>query len=117
VSNFSVSLRTADDVVIILPSGYMDDIGAERIEETSAEILRRGAKKLVVNFSDTQLINSIGVSILSSVIQKARESDITLCFTNVKKVHRDVFDLLGITKHVRMFGEEGEAISFLCERG
>ncbi len=99
------------------PRGYVDSIGAEELEEASAEAIGQGRTRLVVNFSDTQFINSVGVSILISMIQRARESSGVLCFSNVKKVHQEVFDMLGLTRHVMMFGEEGEAVRYLAGKG
>lgn len=116
MSNFILSLKDADDVGIIILKGYVDDLGATRIEEASDHALRNGVKKLVFNFSGMQFINSIGASILATIVQKAKESDGLLCFTNMKKVHRDVFDLLGITKHVKVFRREEDAVNFLSGR-
>ncbi|MDA8099910.1 MAG: STAS domain-containing protein [Nitrospiraceae bacterium] len=113
MNDFSLSLQVAGDVVIMRPKGYVDNLGAEQLEVASSEALGKGMRKLVVNFSETRFINSVGVSILISVIQRSRESAGKLCFTNVKKVHEEVFDLLGLTEHVKVFSEEGEAIHYL----
>ncbi len=115
MNNFSLSLSTADDIVVLRPCGYVDSLGAEQLEVASSEVLGKGLKKLVVNFSEIEFINSVGVSILITVIQHARESAGMLCFTNVKKIHREVFDLLGLTRFVRVFGEENEAIRYLSK--
>ena len=115
MSNFSLSLTTTDDIVVLRPKGYLDTLGAERLEVASDEALGQGRKKLVVNFSEAQFINSVGVSILISVIQRARECSGTLCFTNVKKIHQEVFDMLGLTPHVKMFNDERDAIRYLEE--
>ena len=115
VSNFSLSLTTTDDIVVMRPKGYLDTLGAEQLEVASDEVFGQGRKKVIVNFSEAQFINSVGVSILISVIQRARESSGTLCFTNVKKIHREVFDMLGLTPHVNIFTEEREAILYLKE--
>ncbi len=117
MSNFSLSLKSVDGVVVIMPKGYVNDLGAERLEETSEQLLDEGLKKIVINFSDMQFINSIGASVITGIVQKNLEYDGRLCFTNMKKVHRDVFEMLGITKHVKVFKEEGEALVFLKERG
>ena len=115
MNNFTLSLMTTDDVGVMRPKGYLDTLGAARIEEASNEFLGSGRRKLVVNFSEAQFINSVGVSILISVIQRARESSGMLCFTNVKKIHQEVFDMLGLTPHVKIFSEEREAILYLKE--
>lgn len=108
-------MMTTDDIVVMRPKGYLDTLGAGRLEEASGEILGQGQRKIVVNFSEAQFINSVGVSILISVIQRARESSGVLCFTNVKKIHQEVFAMLGLTKHVKLFSEEGDAIRYLAE--
>jgi len=113
VSNFSLSLKTTDDVVVMTPRGYVDGLGAGQMEEASEAVLGKGAKKLIVNFSDTQFINSVGVSVLTTVVHRTQQSSGMLCFTNMKRVHREVFDLMGLTKHVKVFNEEDDAILYL----
>jgi anti-anti-sigma factor len=117
VNNFSLSWKTDQDVVVIGPKGYVNDLGAESLEQVSEQALDKGLKKLVVNFSDMQYINSIGASVFIGIVQKTIENEGQLCFTNMKKVHHDVFEMLGITKHVKVFKEEREALSFLNEKG
>lgn len=116
MSNFSLLLKTARDVTVIVPKGYVNDLGAESLEQASEQVLDKGLKKLVVNFSDMQYINSIGASVFIGIVQKTIENDGQLCFTNMKKIHQDVFEMLGITKHVRVFKEELDALSFLNEK-
>jgi anti-anti-sigma factor len=117
VSNFSLSSKSGLDVAVMLPKGYINDMGAECLEETSEQFLDKGLKKLVVNFSDVQFINTIGISIFTGMVQKALESDGLLCFTNMKKVHRDVFEMVGLMKHVKVFKDESDAITFLKGKG
>lgn len=109
-------MKSAHDVAVMLPKGYINDLGAERLEQTSEEMLGKGLKKLVVNFSDVQFINTIGVSIFTGIIHKTREYKGLLCFTNMKKVHRDIFEMVGLMQHVKVFKDEEEAMIFLNER-
>lgn len=99
--------------MVIAPGGYVNDLGAERLEQASAQAFEQGLKKIVINFSDMQFINSIGASIITGIVQKTLEHGGLLCFTNMKKIHGDVFEMLGITRHVKVFKEEGEALTFL----
>jgi anti-sigma B factor antagonist len=118
VNNFSLTTKAADDnIAVMMPKGYINDLGAERLEQTSEQILGKGLKKLVVNFSDVQFINTIGVSIFTGIIHKTQEYKGMLCFTNMKKVHRDVFEMVGLIQHVKVFKDEEEALEFLNERG
>lgn len=99
------------------PRGYINDVGAERLEQESEQFLDNGMRKLIVNFSEVQYINTIGISIFTGIVQKTMEHNSLLCFTNMKKVHRDIFEMVGLIKHVRVFRDEKDAVIFLNGRG
>ncbi len=115
MNNFTLSSKSAQDVAVITPKGYINDLGAESLELTSDQYLGKGVKKLVVNFSDVHYINTIGISIFTSIVQKSLECDSMLCFTNLKKVHRDILEMMGLIKYVKVFKDEEDALSFLSE--
>jgi anti-anti-sigma factor len=100
----------------MLPQGYINDVGAECLEHTSERLLGDGLKKIVVNFSGVQYINTIGISIFTGLVQKTLEHHSMLCFTNMKKIHRDMFELVGLIKHVRVFKDEKDALRYLNGR-
>ncbi|MDP3048491.1 MAG: STAS domain-containing protein [Thermodesulfovibrionales bacterium] len=116
MDNFSVSVKSAQSVAVIAPKGYVNDLGAEGLEHECERFLDKGIKKIIINFSDVQFINSIGASIFTGIVQKAVEYKGFLCFTNMKKVHSDVFEMLGIIRHVKVFREEKEALDFLKDK-
>ncbi len=117
MNNFSLSSKSAQDVAVMTPKGYINDLGAERLEQISEQFLGKGTKKLVVNFSDVQYINTIGISIFTGIVQKALDYKSLLCFTNMKKVHREVFETVGLIKHVKVFKDEEAALTYLNGRG
>lgn len=116
MSNFSLSSRSEQDIAVMMPKGYINNIGAERLELTSEEFIGRGSNKLVVNFTDVKFINTIGLSIFLSMVQNMLESNSQLCFTNMKKDHREMFEMAGLIKHVRVFKDEKDAFIYLNGR-
>jgi anti-anti-sigma factor len=116
VNNFSISSRMAQDIAIMTPRGYINDVGAERLEKTSEKFLGDGLKKLIVNFAEVQYINTIGISIFTGIVHKTMEHNSLLCFTNLKKIHLDIFEMVGLTKHVMVFKDEKNALSYLNGR-
>jgi len=116
VGNFSLSSRLEQDITVIMPKGYINNIGAERLESTSEECIDNGSKKLVVNFADVQFINTIGLSIFLSIVQNTLDSNSLLCFTNMKKDHREMFEMAGLIKHVKVFKDEKDAFNYLNGR-
>jgi len=110
VIKFSLSSKSEMDVAVIVPRGYLTDIGARQIDKASEEFLDRGFKKLVINFSGVELINTHGISIFKSILQKASESGCRVCFTNINKLHREIFELTGLLKRVDVFQDEDDAM-------
>jgi anti-anti-sigma factor len=98
------------------PKGYINDIAAERLEKANEQFLGDGMKKVVVNFSQVQFINTIGLSIFLGIMQKTIEYNSTLCFTNMKKDHHTIFEIAGLIKHVKVFKDEKDAFSYLDDR-
>ncbi len=113
MANFSLSSKSEQDIAIIEPKGYINDVGAETLELASEKFLGNGIKKLIVNFSGVQFINTIGLSIFLSIVQKTLEYHSSLCFTNMKKDHREIFEMAGLMKYVKVFKDEHDAFSYL----
>ncbi len=59
-----------------------------------------GCKTLVVNFKETEIVNSIGVSILLGVIDAAQNADSKVIFSDVNGDTIELFEMLGLTNHV-----------------
>ena len=108
-----VQARCIGDVAIIYTSDYLSKLNGERVERECKRQLEAGCRALILNFRDTELVNSIGVSILMGVIDAAQESSAQLIFSDVNLHTKDLFDMLGLTRHVSLAADEGEALSQL----
>ncbi len=97
----------------MLPKGYLTDTGARQLEQAIGQFLDKGFKKLIIDFSDIEFINTVGISIFSGILQKTSEYGCRVCFTNMDKLHREVFEMTGIMKHVQVCEDEEDAIQYL----
>lgn len=107
----SKNFKELDDTVILYPHDYINDIEGEKLEEMCDDFLAKGFKKVVIDFSDTEMVNSIGVSILIGVIERIKDKKGVILFSGLKQVNRDIFDIVGLTKLIPVFGSEDDAIS------
>jgi len=112
----AVQARCVGDVAIICAGDYLNKLSGERVERECKRQLEAGCRALVLNFRDTELINSIGVSILMGIIDAAHESSAQLIFSDVNNPTKDLFEMLGLTRHVSMATDEGEALSQLTTK-
>ncbi len=101
------------DVAILYPQGYLNNLAGEGLISECGKYTRAGIKKIIVNFRETDLINSIGISLLLQVMEELQASGGTLCFTEMDKVQLGIFDMLGLTKYFRFFQDENGALQFL----
>jgi anti-anti-sigma factor len=108
-----VQARCVGDTAIIYASDYLNKLSGERIERECKRQLESGCRALIINFRDTELVNSIGVSILVGVIDAAEQSTARLIFSDVNSHTADLFEMLGLTRHVSIAKDEGEALSLV----
>lgn len=111
-----VQARCIGDTAIIYASDYLNKLSGERIERECKRQLDLGCRALVINFRDTELVNSIGVSILMGVIDASEKNHARVVFSDVNGHTANLFDMLGLTRHVSVAKDESEALSLVAPR-
>lgn len=99
-------VQTEGETATVYASDYLNKITGEKIERECKRRLDAGCKTLIVNFGDTEIVNSIGVSILLGVIDAASEANAQVIFSEVNEDTMHLFEMLGITRHVQISGEQ-----------
>jgi len=108
-----VQARCIGDTAIIYASDYLNKLSGERIERECKRQLESGCRALVINFRDTELVNSIGVSILMGVIDASERNNARLIFSDVNGQTANLLELLGLTRHVSVAKDESEALALI----
>jgi len=108
-----VQTRCIEDTAIIYASDYLNKLSGERIERECKRQLEAGCRALVINFRDTELVNSIGVSLLMGVIDAAEQNQARLIFSDVNSHTAQLFEMLGLTRHVSVVKDESEALALI----
>ena len=108
-----VRSRCVGTTAVVYASDYLNKLSGERIERECKKQLDLGARALVIDFSDTELVNSIGISILLGIIDIAEKIGALVVFSDVNDETVQLFDMLGLTRHVVLAKDEQEALSGL----
>ncbi|HEX8370813.1 MAG TPA: STAS domain-containing protein [Pyrinomonadaceae bacterium] len=95
-----VAVQTEGETAIVYASDYLNKLSGEKIERECRHQLDAGCQKIIVNFKDTEIVNSIGVSILLGVIDAASDKGANVVFSNVNEDTIQLFEVLGLTRHV-----------------
>lgn len=110
-----VRLRSVGDLAVIYAGDYLNKLSGERIERECRRQLEAGCRALIINFGETELVNSIGVSILLGVIDAVESTGARLIFSDVNHQTVQLFEMLGLTRHVALAADEQEALATLAE--
>jgi anti-anti-sigma factor len=95
---------------VVYASDYLNKLTGEKIERECRRQLDCGCRALVIDFSDTKLVNSIGISILLGIIDVAEKSGARIVFSEVNNQTIQLFEMLGLTRHVALAKDESEAL-------
>ena len=115
--DISIQTRAVGDAAIIYASDYLNKLTGERIERECRRQFDSGRRTLIINFRDTELVNSIGVSILVGLIDAAEQNTARLIFSDVIANTAELFEMLGLTRHVSVAANEDEALSWITGGG
>jgi anti-anti-sigma factor len=111
----AAAARGVGGIAIVYAGDYVNKLSGERVERECRNQLEAGCRALVVSFRNTELVNSIGISILLGVIDLAEQSGVRLIFACVNRHTYELFELLGLTRHVALADSEEDALSTLSE--
>jgi len=100
--NIKIPVRAEGERVIVHAGDYLNKLSGETIERECKRQIGAGCKMLVVNFADTEIVNSIGVSILLGVIDAAQTAGAEIVFSDVREETAELFEMLGLTNHVTL---------------
>jgi anti-anti-sigma factor len=109
----NIRARTVGTTAVVYAADYLNKLTGERIERECRKRLDSGCRALVIDFSDTELVNSIGISILLGIIDIAEKSGAVVVFSDVNYETVQLFEMLGLTQHVSFARDEQEALSHI----
>jgi anti-anti-sigma factor len=114
-SSLLVRSHCVGTTAVVYASDYLNRLTGEKIERECRRQLDCGCRALVIDFSDTKLVNSIGISILLGIIDVAEKCGARIVFSEVNHQTVQLFEMLGLTRHVALAKDESEALLTLSD--
>lgn len=94
------SVEPVCDRSVIFADSYLNKLSGEQIEHECRRRIDTGCRELELNFQNTEIVNSIGISILLGVIDTASTKGAKVVFSKVNEETVELFEMLGLTNHV-----------------
>jgi anti-anti-sigma factor len=117
IAAIEIKEKIVNGVAVLYPGLYLNQLRGEGIEDRCRELLAEGRKKVVINFEETEFINSVGISILLGIIETVRGAGGALALSNMNDSTLDLFEVLGLTPLLMIEGAEDAAIERLNSMG
>lgn len=109
--NKVTQVELVSDVVIIATEGYLNKDLGEDIYNAAQEHIENGVNKVLINLERSNIVNSIGASILIELIEQLQENDGKLAFCNLAPIIEKTFKIMGLTKYCTSYPTQEEALS------
>lgn len=102
-----------DDCLVMRTSGYVNNSGGEKIAGEFSKHYENGIKKVVLNFQNSKVVNSIGISFLIEIIEKLNEVQGKLVFTNLDPAVEKTLTIMGLFNFAGLEKTDDDALKSL----
>ena len=112
-SEFNLAAETKDNCVVINTSGYINNVGGQKIVEEFYKHNKNGINNVILNLAHSNVVNSIGISFLIEIIEKLNQSNGILIFTNLDPTIEKTFTIMGLFQFAKKAENLNEALKLL----
>jgi anti-sigma B factor antagonist len=105
--------QVREGVTILALGGEVDVYTSPRLKQEMTDLISTGTRKLVIDLTEVQYLDSTGLGVLIGGLKRAREhdGDLRLICDNLRILR--IFEITGLTKIFDIYRNESEALAGL----
>ena len=110
-----INKETIGKICVLRPVGYVDEKGGAALVEVAEKALDEGFLKILINFTESPVINSQGVAQLielAEIIVDEKGGDLAYC--GLSELSTSVFKMVGLLQMGDAYESEKEALDYLA---
>ena len=104
-------IEAAGDVVVVAVVGQLVVGNRQEFKQSVLDEVERGARRILVDFSDTGYVDSSGLGALVSLTKRLREVGGELRLAALNEDMRTLFELTRLDTLFRLYGSRAEALA------
>jgi len=109
-NKFSINLEHDAEIPILYLAGDVTAESDEEINNLYNELVAKGHKKILFNFSETSYINSAGMATMLGLITEMIENKRSIKFVGLTPHFKKIMEMIGITDFVSVYDTNKDAI-------
>jgi len=110
---FNLVTETKDNCIIINTTGYINNIGGQKIVDEFYKHHGNEINNVILNLAESNVVNSIGISFLIEIIEKLNQSNGSLIFTNLDPSIEKTFTIMGLFQFAKKADNLVEAFKLI----
>jgi len=115
--NFDINTeQLSDDAYVISLAGEVDLYTAPEFKQQLLDVIAKGAKEVVVDFSNTTFIDSTTLGVLVGGLKRLRPEDRTLALVCSDQNITKIFEITGLDRVFTIHPTREEALSKLSSQ-
>jgi anti-anti-sigma factor len=108
-----MEIQTEGDTNIVVMVPRFDAFTANDVETALKDLIAKGARKIVCDFSQTEYVASAGLRVLLSSAKSLQKSGGQILMASMKPYVYEVFQVSGFTQIFQVFASQQEALQAL----
>ena len=104
-------IETAGDVVVVAVVGQLVVGNRQEFKQSVLDEVERGARRILIDFSETGYVDSSGLGALVSLNKRLREAGGELRLAALNEDMRTLFELTRLDTLFRLYGSRAEALA------
>lgn len=105
-----MEIRTQENVTLVTMLPRFDAYTANEVEATLKDLIAKGNKEIICDFSQTDYVASAGLRVLLSSAKSLQSSGGQILLVSMKPYVYEVFEISGFTQIFKILGSEKEAL-------
>ena len=108
--NFDIKTEQVDDAYVIALAGEVDLYTAPEFKQQLLDVIAKGGKEVIVDFSDTTFIDSTTLGVLVGGVKRLRTNDGQLSLVCSDRNITKIFEITGLNKVFPIYESRAEAV-------
>ncbi len=109
--NFDIKTEQVDDAYVIALAGEVDLYTAPEFKQQLLDVIGKGGKDVIVDFSDTTFIDSTTLGVLVGGVKRLRTNDGQLSLVCSDRNITKIFEITGLDRVFTIYPTRVEAVS------
>jgi len=106
-----IETRKTENATVISIKGRMDAVSSPEFEKQVSELMAKGERDLIIDFSELDYISSAGLRSILTTAKKLKEKEGRLLLSALREMVKEVFEISGFSAIIPIYESVESALA------